>query len=62
MSEKELLTSVELAERWSMGEKTLAKWRMEGRGPSYVKLDRRVYYAIDNIREYENQNIIKHEV
>ena len=32
------LTEGELAERWRYSPNTLRKWRVEGRGPEYVKL------------------------
>jgi excisionase family DNA binding protein len=39
------LSSKEAAKFLSLSESTLAKWRVKGGGPPYVKLGRRVAYA-----------------
>ena len=33
-----LITEKELAKRWGYSSHTVRKWRVEGRGPDYVKL------------------------
>jgi hypothetical protein len=43
------LTEKELAERWGMRTKTLQRWRTEKRGPSYLKLSKRVTYPLEDI-------------
>ena len=38
-----------------VSEKTLAKMRCEGRGPTYVKIARRVRYRVQDLRTYIEQ-------
>jgi len=58
--EKEMLTTTELAERWSLSEITLKKWRQKSIGPKYVKLGgRNVLYRIQDVIQYEKQNLVK---
>lgn len=47
------LTENELAERWGVSPKTLQRWRSERRGPSYLKLSKRVTYPIEDILVFE---------
>jgi predicted site-specific integrase-resolvase len=44
---------MELAERWEMSHRTLQRWRMDGRGPTYLKLGKRVSYPMSSILEFE---------
>lgn len=46
---------VELANRWRISEKTLERWRYEGKKPSYVKLHGRVLYRKEDILEFESE-------
>ena len=34
--------------------KTLQRWRMEGRGPHYLKLGKRVNYPLNAVIAFEN--------
>lgn len=44
----------ELAIRWSVATKTLAKWRCEGTGPRYIKLTNGlVRYAVAEVEAFE---------
>lgn len=44
----------ELAVRWSVATKTLAKWRCEGTGPNYVKLSNGIVrYPVTAIEAFE---------
>lgn len=44
----------ELADRWSIAPKTLAKWRCEGTGPNYIKLTNGlVRYAVTDVEAFE---------
>lgn len=44
----------ELADRWSVAPKTLAKWRCEGTGPKFIKLSGGlVRYPMTEIEEFE---------
>jgi hypothetical protein len=47
------LSSLELASRWNMGDKTLSRWRQDGRGPTYLKLGKSVRYRLVDVIEYE---------
>jgi len=40
------LTQRELAERWRISEATLERWRSEGIGPQYLKLQGQVLYRM----------------
>jgi len=54
------LSTEQLAERWNMDPDTLKNWRVEGRGPAYVKLGKyrcaRVFYCLPDVLEYERKN------
>ena len=47
--ERVTMTEIELG----ISEKTLQRWRSEGRGPIYMKLSKRVLYPVDEIFAYE---------
>ena len=47
------LNEIELGKRWGVSPKTLQRWRMEDRGPAYIKLSKRVTYAMEDIVAYE---------
>ncbi len=47
------LTETELAQRWGISPKTLQRWRSENRGPSYLKLSKRVTYPVEDILAFE---------
>lgn len=47
------LNQAELAIRWKISEKTLERWRYEGKKPSYVKLHGRVLYRREDILAFE---------
>jgi hypothetical protein len=49
-----LLTEKQLAERWGYSPNTLRKWRVEGRGPDFIKLiGRGIRYDLDVIKAVE---------
>ena len=43
----------ELAHRWQVSEATLERWRSEGIGPIFLKLQGPVRYRIKDIEAYE---------
>ena len=47
------LNENELGKRWGVSPKTLQRWRMEDRGPAYLKLSKKVIYAMEDIVAYE---------
>lgn len=55
-SDVTLLSPEELCERWArrVTTKTLANWRSQGKGPSYVRYTGRIMYPLDFVMEYEN--------
>ena len=54
LPDKVVLTEADLASRWGMSPKTLQRWRMEGRGPHYLKLGKRVSYPVKAVIAFEN--------
>lgn len=57
MNEPEILTAEMLAARWGMDAKTLGNWRVQKKGPVYVKLGAgrgcKVLYMLDDVRAWE---------
>jgi predicted site-specific integrase-resolvase len=49
------LNQAELAERWGVSEATLERWRSDGNGPIFLKLQGRVLYRLEDIEQYEIQ-------
>lgn len=49
------LSENELAQRWGVSPKTLQRWRSENRGPSYLKLSKRVTYPVEDIIAFEHK-------
>lgn len=47
-----LLTPEDAAQRLCVSLSTLAKWRLTGSGPYYIKLGGRIRYTVDDIEEF----------
>jgi predicted DNA-binding transcriptional regulator AlpA len=47
-----LLDTAEAAAYLRMAKQTLAKWRSQGRGPSYVRLGGAVFYRLSELDQY----------
>lgn len=47
----------QLAERWSISQRTLERWRAIGWGPLFLKIGSRVIYRIEDILAYEEKNL-----
>jgi predicted site-specific integrase-resolvase len=47
------LNQGQLAERWDVSEATLERWRSDGIGPIFLKLQGRVLYRLEDIEQYE---------
>ncbi len=45
----------QLADRWNVSEATLERWRSEGIGPRFMKIQGRVLYRLQDIEAYEEQ-------
>jgi hypothetical protein len=58
-----LLTSEQLAERWSVSPGTLQNWRLASKGPAYIRigggLRSPVRYRLRDIEVYEQEHIIR---
>ena len=52
-SELRHLTQAELAERWQVSERTLDRWRANGKGPAWMKLNGRVRYRVEDVLAFE---------
>lgn len=53
------LNQRQLAERWGISEASLERWRSEGIGPVFLKLQGRVLYRLEDIEGYETQCLHK---
>lgn len=49
------LNQRQLAERWDISLRTLERWRCEGIGPLYLKLQGRVLYRVEDVDNYETR-------
>ncbi len=47
----------QLANRWGVSEATLERWRSEGIGPRYLKLQGRVMYREQDVEDYEESSL-----
>jgi hypothetical protein len=47
------LNQRQLAERWGVCEGSLERWRTEGIGPVFLKLQGRVLYRLEDVEAYE---------
>lgn len=54
LSARTMLSARELAQRWTLSEKTLERWRMQGTGPKFIKLGSRVLYPLIEIAAHES--------
>ncbi len=51
------LNQHQLADRWDVSEATLERWRSEGIGPVFLKLQGRVLYRVEDVESYEMQSL-----
>ena len=52
-SDREYLTSAELADRWRLSNQTLANWRHAGKGPPFIRVGARILYPREAIFSFE---------
>ena len=52
-SKKEFLTTKELADRWRVTEKSVLKWRREGKAPPFYTIHNRILYRLADVEELE---------
>lgn len=57
MPHSELWTQEQLAQHWLLSEATLERWRGEGIGPVYLKLQGRVRYRIADIIAFGDESL-----
>ena len=50
-----LLTPKQLAELFAVNENTIAKWRVQGNGPKFVKIQRHIRYAANDVDHWMNE-------
>jgi hypothetical protein len=51
------LHQIDLARRWRLSPRTLERWRWTGEGPRYIKLGGRVVYRLQDVVEYETEQL-----
>lgn len=51
------LTEMDLARRWRVSPRTLQAWRWKGVGPVYLRVCGRIIYRVQDIIEYETNNL-----
>jgi excisionase family DNA binding protein len=49
---RRFLTSNEAADRLGLSRSALEKWRVEGRGPLYLKIGRKVHYREEDLDSF----------
>lgn len=52
----ERLTERDLAEHWRVSNRTLQRWRAEGRGPEWMRIGSRILYSRTTVLAYEAQH------
>lgn len=53
----DLLTPEEFGAMLDVSLHTIESWRKKGRGPDFVRLERRVYYRIADIQKWIRENV-----
>lgn len=53
------LNQSHLADRWNVSEATLERWRTEGLGPIFLKLQGRVLYRVEDVEMFETESLRK---
>lgn len=51
------LTQADLAERWRVSTRTLDRWREQGRGPAWMKLNGRILYRTEDVLAFEQARL-----
>jgi len=51
------LSPEQLSSRWDVKIETLQRWRCEGVGPRFMKIERRVRYRLEDIESYESVSL-----
>lgn len=53
------LNQSQLADRWDISEASLERWRSEGIGPVFLKLQGRVLYRVEDVEAFEVDSLRK---
>ena len=53
------LNQPQLADRWDLSEASLERWRTEGIGPVFLKLQGRVLYRVEDVEAFETDSLRK---
>ncbi len=53
------LNQRQLGDRWDVSEATLERWRSEGIGPVFLKLQGRVLYRLEDVEAFEAESLRK---
>jgi len=56
-----VITDAELAVALEVETSTLATWRSEGRGPSFTKFGKKVFYFVDDVQLYLHNRRVDQE-
>lgn len=51
----QMLDEKELASRWKVSVRTVRKWRLDGKGPAYLKIEGAVRYRLSDVLAKESQ-------
>lgn len=54
---KRRLCQKDLARRWGLSTRTLERWRMQGRGPAFMRLGGRVIYRAEDVEAFEIESL-----
>ena len=57
MKNDTLITADTLANRWNLTPATLSQWRWNGRGPTFLKIGRRIFYRPQDVEHFEGQQV-----
>ncbi|CAG2144581.1 MULTISPECIES: helix-turn-helix transcriptional regulator [Cupriavidus] len=59
-AEKKFLSADELVARWgdAIHPGTLANWRVQGKGPAFIKLGAKVRYPIAQLEQWEAAHMV----
>ena len=55
---EELITQLELAQRWGQSESAIRLSTALGLGPRYVKIDGAIMYPLERVRRHEQTHLI----
>ena len=51
------LTPAQLAKRWSFSQRALSVWRVNGQGPTYLKIGNRIRYRLEDVEAWEKSHL-----